>query len=47
MKRIYIQKVIASLETFTAVMFQVEVFWVVEPCSDVVGYHPFEGHPED
>jgi len=24
--------------TLTAVMFQVEVFWVVTPCSVVVGY---------
>jgi len=25
------------------VMFQVEVFWVVTPCSVVVGYHRFGG----
>jgi len=24
-----------------AVMFQVEVFWVVTPCNDVVGYQCF------
>jgi hypothetical protein len=27
-----------SLEVFTAVIIQVEVFWVVTPCSDVVGH---------
>jgi hypothetical protein len=33
-----------SFETFTAVMFlQVEVFWVVTPCIDVVGYQRFRG----
>jgi hypothetical protein len=26
-----------SFETFTAVMFEVEVFWVVTPCGVVVG----------
>jgi hypothetical protein len=26
-----------SFEAFTEVMFQVEVFWVVTPCSVVVG----------
>jgi hypothetical protein len=24
---------------FTAVKIQVEVFWVVTPCSDATGYH--------
>jgi len=27
-----------NFEAFTAVIFQVEVFWVVTPCSAVVGY---------
>jgi hypothetical protein len=27
-------------EIFTAVKIQVEVFWVVMPCSVVVGYQP-------
>jgi len=31
----------ANTEAFTAVMFQVEVFWVVTPCSNVVGYKCF------
>jgi hypothetical protein len=33
----------ASFEAFTAVMFQVAVFWVVKPCSVVVGYRRFRG----
>jgi hypothetical protein len=33
----------ASFEAFTAVMFQVDVFWVVTPCSVVVGYKLFRG----
>jgi hypothetical protein len=32
-----------SFEAFTAVMSQVEVFWVVTPCSVVVGYQRFRG----
>jgi hypothetical protein len=32
-----------SFEVFTAVMFQVEVFWAVTPCNVVVGYQPFRG----
>jgi len=32
-----------SFEAFTAVMFQVEVFWVVTPCNVVVGYQRFRG----
>jgi len=28
----------ASLVAFAAVIFQVEVFWLVTPCSVVVGY---------
>jgi hypothetical protein len=31
---------------FTAAKIKVEVFWVVTPCSDVVGYQLFRG-PED
>jgi hypothetical protein len=31
----------ACLDTFTAAKIQVEVFWVVTPCSDVVGYQSF------
>jgi hypothetical protein len=31
----------ASFKAFTAVMFHVEVFWVVTPCSVVVGYQLF------
>jgi hypothetical protein len=34
---------IASFEAFTAVIFQAEVFWVVTPCSVIVGYHRFGG----
>jgi hypothetical protein len=30
---------LANFEAFTAVMFQVEIFWVVMPCSVVVIYH--------
>jgi hypothetical protein len=32
-----------SFETFTAMMFQVEVFWVVTPCSIVVRYQHCRG----
>jgi len=32
-----------SFETFTAVMFQVEVFWVMTLCNVVVGYQRFIG----
>jgi len=31
----------ASYEAFTAVMFQIQVFWLVTPCSVVVGYQCF------
>jgi len=34
---------IECFEAFTAVTFQVEVFWVVTPCSVVVGYQHFGG----
>jgi hypothetical protein len=39
----------SSFETFTTVMFQVKVFWVMRLCSVVVGYHHFRHplHPED
>jgi hypothetical protein len=30
-------------DVFTAMKFQVEVFWVVTPCNFVVGYQLFEG----
>jgi hypothetical protein len=33
----------SNSEAFKAVMFQVEVFWVVTPCSVVVGYQHFGG----
>jgi hypothetical protein len=33
----------ANFEAFTAVMFQVAVFWVVTSCSIVVGYQIFRG----
>jgi hypothetical protein len=33
----------ASFEGFKAVMFQVEVFWVVTPCNVVGGYRRFRG----
>jgi hypothetical protein len=39
----------ASFEAFTAVMSQVEVFWVVTPCGVVVGYQRFREpccHPD-
>jgi len=44
---------LGSLEVFTAVMFQVKVFWVVMLCCAVVGYQSFRCpcylhlHPED
>jgi hypothetical protein len=34
---------IELMPVFTAVIFQVEVFWVVTPCSVVVRYHYFRG----
>jgi hypothetical protein len=37
----------ASFEAFTAVMFQVEVFWYVTPCSVVVGFLPEDGSSRD
>jgi hypothetical protein len=30
-------------KVFMVMMFQVEVFWVVIPCSAMVGYHCFRG----
>jgi hypothetical protein len=33
----------ASFKGFTVVMIKVEVFWVVTPCSIVVGYRRFGG----
>jgi hypothetical protein len=41
---------VARLEVFTAMKIQIEVFWFVMPCSDVVGYKSFgvsEPHPQD
>jgi len=32
-----------SFEALTAVLFHVEVFWVVTPCRFVVGYRRFGG----
>jgi len=32
-----------NFEASTAVMFQVEVFWVVKPCSVLVGYQCSRG----
>jgi len=32
-----------SFKTFTAVVVQVEVLWVVTPCSVVIGYQRFRG----
>jgi len=32
-----------SFETFTTVMFQVDVFWFMTPCSVVVGYQRLRG----
>jgi hypothetical protein len=33
----------SDFDIFRAVKFQVAVFWVVTPCSDVVGYQRFGG----
>jgi hypothetical protein len=33
----------ATFEVFTAMKIHVIVFWVVTPCSDVVGYNVSEG----
>jgi len=33
----------ARFEAFTAVMFQIEVFWIQIPCSFVVGYEGIGG----
>jgi hypothetical protein len=33
----------AMFEVFTAVKIQIEVFWVVTPCSVVLGYRRFGG----
>jgi hypothetical protein len=35
--------VFTTFEVFAAVKIQVVVFWVVRPCSDVVGYRRFGG----
>jgi hypothetical protein len=39
--KINLQKGDLTFEAFTAAMFQVEVLWVVTPCSVVVGYQRF------
>jgi hypothetical protein len=36
-------KVKVSFEAFTAVMFHVEVFWVLTPYDGVIGYQRFRG----
>jgi hypothetical protein len=33
----------ASFEVFTAVEIEVQVFWVVAPCSVILGYQHFRG----
>jgi hypothetical protein len=33
----------ARFEVFTVVKIEVEVFWVVTPCSAVAGYQHFRG----
>jgi hypothetical protein len=33
----------SRLEVFMAVNIQIKVFWIVTPCSDVVGYQRFGG----
>jgi len=33
----------ASFEAFRALIFRVELFWVVSPCSVVLGYQHFTG----
>jgi len=35
--------IVTSFMAFTAVIFDVEVFWVMTPCSVVVGYQCFRG----
>jgi len=34
-------RLFTSFEVFTAVTFQTELFWIVTPCSVVVGYQRF------
>jgi hypothetical protein len=43
MKEIFVKQFCFSFEVFTAVIFQAEVFWVVTPCSAVLGYQRFRG----
>jgi hypothetical protein len=38
----FIPKTVEKFQAFTAVKIQVEVFWIVTPCSDV-GYQRFGG----
>jgi len=39
----FINVCLARFEVFIAVKIQVVVFWVMMPCSDVLGYHCFMG----
>jgi len=41
--KVGIQSSRVSFEAYKAVIFQVEVFWVVTPCSVVIGYQRFRG----
>jgi len=34
---------LAGFEAFTAVKIHVEVFWILTPCSVVIGYQRFRG----
>jgi hypothetical protein len=40
-------QVYARFEVFTAVKSQVEVFWIVTPCTDVVQYQDEDGGSMD
>jgi hypothetical protein len=37
------ESTVARFEVFTVTKIRVEVFWVMTPCSDVVGYRRFGG----
>jgi len=37
----------ARFEVFKVMKIQVAIFWVVTPCSDVVGYPIWYHNPED
>jgi hypothetical protein len=34
---------VAKYEVFTAAKIQVEVFWILTPCSDAIAYRRFGG----